>query len=213
MRKLSLILSLSIALIQSNIIFAQIHAPKMPFEITMNSDGSFRTSDEAFVKSYPEMGDALQNITEVYSRKIKETLTLTVDEQGLISSSDPNVVANETSMNSLLIGIGKLKISEENVEITIEKNEGITNITNGEIYKRFDGLYDKLQNKGKEFANKMVNDQVLVTLSNDETIPYVSYPKLKFNYQEFKDCVGAYWFLPLVAQGLCGIGELIVCNY
>lgn len=30
-----------------------------------------------------------------------------------------------------------------------------------------------------------------------------------FRYKEFKDCVGEYWYLPLVAQVICGVGAII----
>ena len=155
-------------------------------------------------------------------------LTLLISDRGVITSSDPSVVANGTSAAGLLLEYGKMPSAMQQARITIPPR-GTIYWDPPIIFDPYPQLARRVAETTAKAANVSPNARMasvpplvltrdargrMQSSDPDRVYPGVFEPWTPFNgppaqrskYDEFKDCVGEYWYLPGVAQVACAIG-------
>lgn len=173
------------------------------------------TNDESFIKSHPEIANALSEMNSCHAKSAMSVITsLTVNEEGVVISN--NEYYNGKLFVELLINDGGMSYFDDDFTVVFDKN-GYKSISNEDVFLKYTNLQNDLVELGNGFINKIPdNEEVTLSfignkfyLNGNEFYLFTNLKSCADRYEEFKDCVGEYWWLPGVNVVACGVGALI----
>jgi len=185
-------------------------------------NGKIVSNDEGFINSNPRIANALFAINTCrYRSTTSETDSLTINQDGVVISN--NEYYNGKLFVELLINDGGMSYFDQNFTAVFNKN-GYKSISNQDVYLKYPNLKDDLIELGYGIVNKIHNNEEVALsfvgnkfyLNGNEINIFTELRSTRANdkdrYQEFKDCVGHYWYLPLVNVVACGV-EVVIADY
>ena len=193
----------------------EVKIPVDNFKINFNSDGTFTSNDAIFIESYPQMKIAFENISKsIKKKKSSGNTSFTIGSDGIIISNDPYY--NGKSINDILFKEGVFTYFKEDLEIFFN-SDGFLKVSNPAIFEQFPFLVDYLNMEGEKLKTKIPeNETVILSITktgdifvNNSSI-FSNNKEYDCDYDDFKACVGDWWFVPGVNVIACGIGCGIV---
>lgn len=187
-------------------------------EVTIKKNGTFTTSDQVFVNSYPEFRVAMLKISNKIKSKINEDFNFRIGIDGIINySSNPEIIAIGLEAEELLINDGEMS-----KELVIEYNKnGISKISNSGLFQRLPAEVKYNIQHAADIAKDKINpgEIIRVVAKSDKTLLLQIVKGIGQNeeilktatgqgctYAGFKACVGDYWYLPGVNVVACAVG-------
>jgi len=205
--------------------YQEVIPPVGIFTITFSPNGTFLTNNEAFLESYPQMKKAFTTLSgNLCKKKDFSNTTFSINPDGTILSDNPEY--NGKDIVAVLISEGQFSYFKNDLVITFDK-DGYKKISNEEIYQMFPQLKERFVNMGNNLKSKVPEGKKLeVTYKNDGSVLLngvnadfsklgssglsKAATKVPCTYEDFKDCVGYWWFLPGVNVIMCGIVCIIM---
>jgi len=197
------------------------------FTVVLNSKGLASVSNQRWMESIPDLKQSLENVGRALAPKIsrgRRSLTLRISPRGVITSSDSAIVPNGSSAAGLLQQYGNLRTKARIATVAFPKPGAVIFEPPIDL-KLVPNIAAALERHTEVVrANEAIQRQTVkvVQASNGRVTP--SFPRLpdgcfdlwklewdgapayKTKYDEFKECVGEYWYLPGVALVACAIG-------
>jgi hypothetical protein len=208
---------------------SQMQMPTYPFIVEFSKKGGYTSNNAAFLKSSPALPlmDVFREIAANLKARLNNDLILAIDSNGKFTSSDESILKSNSNIAALF-----------NTFRTPKKNASITVAITAKTYRIF-GIDDQVKN-WQPFLNKIqhgiasiqqkldknetfvlkLTDNGLIISSNQKIIRngeafkkniLVANASMHWNYDEFKACVGDWWFLPGINVVACAIGCAIAC--
>lgn len=139
--------------------------PTGTFTLTVNKDGSFSSSDMAYVNSFPQLQAALTKTGLGLTANDPNTVTFSVDNTGHTTSSF--LPFDGKNYTLLLADYGQFRFFEDNLTAVYGK-EGFKSISHPEMFTMFPALEEKLAEIGNEIKNNLgKGGDVEITLTPD----------------------------------------------
>ena len=172
----------------------------------------FINNDEALCKSSERINDKLIIINDrIVKTKSSGSTSFEINEDGRIVSVD-NYYNNRLFIEVLINEAG-LSYFDQDFTVIFDNN-GYKETINNEIYVKYPQLEQDFIAAGEDFIGTLDNKEVAISFKgnkfyvNDIEFPLFAQTK-GYYYEEFKSCVGYWWFLPGVNIVTCGAGAII----
>jgi len=180
------------------------------------SDRGIYTNNDEFMRSNPLLEKALFTLNSFKEGpKSTENTSFTITENGFVVSE--NEYYNERRFVEVLLNDGDLNYLDQDATIVYNKN-GYKSISNEEIFINNPELREYFINVGEAFMGNIPEGKEVSMgfnenkfFVNGEELPLFgqdNYPQgIKYDY--FRDCVGYYWWAPVINIALCAIAVVI----
>lgn len=177
------------------------------------ASGNFSTNDNNFIENNDRIRNALSNLNiNIRNNKSLGDVEFTISDDGKIISKSEDY--DGRFFVEVLMNEGGLTYYNQDFSVTFDSN-GFNNISNTNLFSIYPNLEQDLIDAGESYKEEIATGEIL-TLTfkgskfyrNGEEIPLFSYQKDP-TWQEFRDCVGWYWWSPGLNVVFCGVGELI----
>lgn len=186
-------------------------APKGNFTVSV-ADGKIVSNNMEYIKSFPQLEQALKNIAAKNS-----SFSLEVDESNIFRINGENTKST-SDFHEFLISEGGFQYHETDFYFEVNASGVKTNAEN--VLK----LYPSLSHYLETIRTDINQDVIVVEFDKhgrlkhirtflDKSVDKSSCGSLSggCSYQAFKDCVGTWWFLPGLNIVLCGAGVGAAC--
>jgi len=199
------------------------------FTVVLNSKGLASVSNQRWMESIPDLKQSLENVGRALASKISggRSLTLVISPGGVVTSSDSAIVPNGSSAAGLLQQYGNLRTKARIATVAFPK-PGVVIFEPPIDLTLVPNIAASLDRQTRVVrANEAKQRQTVKVVQESNGRVFPSFPRLpegcfdlwkqkwdgplayKTKYDEFKDCVGEYWYLPGVAQVACAIGAAL----
>lgn len=183
------------------------------FSVNFDKTGEFSTNDKDFINNNHRINTALKILaTSISKKKTSENTSFTIDNEGIINSNDPNY--DGRFFAEVLSNEGGMSYYDKDFMVIFDKT-GFKSISDENVFSLYPNLHQDLIEAGESYKEKLTENQTLTfTFSgnkffvNGEEIPLFNSSKTG-TYEEFKECVGYWWFFPGFNVIVCGVGELM----
>lgn len=185
------------------------------FRIAYGNNGLRGVSDSAWMNSVPR----LKSYLEIAGRNIAsrlgkdQTLVLSVSKNGMISSSNSSIVKEGGSASTFLIEYGDALKSQSAFSATLTSDGKLTFSNEAEL-RPYPQLVERVSRYRAQRADKRPRKATVLKQSATGMLLVVGasgdVPAETSFWDDFKACVGEYWWAPVVAQVACGIGAAVM---
>ena len=204
------------------------HAPAV-FAVTINKTGLVRVSDPQWMRKISQLEQRIQGLASHFASQVPvgQEVVLSIAKDGSVTSSNPNIVAASAgeSASDLLTKFGG--VSVEPVSVALESDGQIT-LSKADLFAQHPEalhLVEAAQTKAKDRVHKLGKgakplkfnvtqsgdvqggDVAILTPSGSDGGGKVDRagPRPTTAYQDFKACVGDWWFAIGINVPCCAI--------
>lgn len=185
------------------------------FRIAYGQNGLRGVSDSTWMNTVPRFKSYL----EIAGRKIAsrlgkdQTLVLFVSKNGVISSSNSSIVKEGSSASTFLIEYGDALKGQPAFSATLTSDGKLTFSNEAEL-RSYPQLVERVSRYRAQLAVERPRKATVLKQGATGVLlvvgPSGDVPAETSFWDEFKACVGEYWWAPGVAQVACGIGAAIM---